>query len=415
MEGYRGGYSYVILWEQNNFLITHLIYCIMKRCLFLAALAGMALTGCVKNEVLQPEAKDVKVLFESPVMYQNVDTKANYFGEIGSHSYDGTTSNYTYPRAEDFRIYAVKHNGNLTSWGAAEDCQFNDKAISYDGSLDAWAPKTSTGSYFYWPSGQLLSFAAVSPADFDLGDDVEPVYGAAGLEIENFVVQADPAKQYDLLFSKRAVNMSADDMLEGALYYSGIPIEFQHALSSIHFSIKKEQNVAEKVVLTKIELKNARNKGTFNENITNETVYASEPAWTVSEESADKASYVSFSGKVEFPLQQQYVSALAGADVDEEGENETSHALLLMPQTLGDDLEIHISYTVWANENTSTDFTKVVKINQYPKGNPITEWNIGTRYIYRLVYGTSSQKQDIIFFSPSTEGWIDQAAIEIIL
>ena len=104
----------------------------MKKHLFFVALAGIALAGCVKNEVETPETKRVKIGFASPVLYSNVDTKASVYGEIGSHKYDGTETIYTYPREEKFQIFAVEHSGNLASWDAATPTEFNATAIAYN-------------------------------------------------------------------------------------------------------------------------------------------------------------------------------------------------------------------------------------------------------------------------------------------
>jgi hypothetical protein len=394
----------------------------MKKHLLLVALAGVALAGCVKNEVETPVTKDVKIGFASPVLNSNVDTKASVYGEIGSHQYSGTQVNYSYPREESFRIFAVEHNGALTSWADATPTAFNNTAISYNGSLDAWAPLTSTGNFYYWPDNKQLSFAAVSPANLDI-DGVVATYGATGTKIENFVVADNPAKQYDLLFSRREVNKTADDMVDmGASYYSGLPLVFQHALSSIHFSLKKDNTVTEKVILHSITLKNVVSKATFNEKITNETTYTSSPAWTTSTEDADKKDYVSFTGNVEFPINPRYVSDLAASD-DAEGaekDNDVSHALLMIPQTLGDNVVVDVKYQVGEEIKTRT-----VQINKYSRvktkdeevvdSTPISRWEVGTRYTYRLYYSKDAQMDDIIYFAPSTEGWTEGGVIEVIL
>ena len=379
----------------------------MKKHLFLVALAGVALAGCVKNEVEAPAAKDVKIGFASPVLNSNVDTKASVYGEIGSHTYPGSAT-YSYPREESFRIFAVEHYGALTSWADAEATAFNNTSISYNSSLDAWAPLTSEGGFYYWPDNKQLSFAAVSPAELDVAG-VAATYGAAGVQIENFVVNDDPAKQYDLLFSKRETNKTAADMVDtGADYYSGIPITFQHALSSIHFSLKKDASVTENVSLTKITLKNAINKATFNENITNETTYASSPAWTASTDAADKQDYVSFTGTAEFPINPRYVSDIAAENGLDDGD--VSHPLLMVPQTLGNDVVVEVEYKVGSEVKTRT-----VQLNQYPASTPITSWEVGTKYTYRLYYSKDAQMDDIIYFAPSTEGWTEGGTIEVIL
>ena len=247
-----------------------------------------------------------------------------------------------------------------------------------------------------------MSFAAVSPADLDV-TGVTVSYEATGLEITDFVVNSDPGKQYDLLFSKRAVNQSSSNMVDGADYYSGIPIEFQHALTSIHFSLKKDASVIEDVILKSIVLKQANGKGTFMENITNETVYASTPAWSGQTTPTD---YTSFSGEVSFPINPRYVSDLAVSDGTDDGD--VSHPLLLLPQVLSNSTVVDITYTVGLETKKRT-----VQLNKFPAADPITKWEIGTRYTYRLYYSESSQSQDIIYFSPRTSDWADGGVIEV--
>ena len=377
----------------------------MKKHLFFVALAGVALASCVKNEVEAPATKQVKVGFASPVLYSNVDTKASVYGEIGSHKYDGTETIYTYPREEKFQIFAVEHSGNLISWDAATPTDFNATAIEYNRSLDAWAPLKADGGFYYWPDNMQLSFAAMSPAELDV-DGATTAYSSTGLVISNFVVADDPAKQYDLLYSDRSVNKTAADMQDyGAAYYGGIKILFQHALTSIHFSLKTD--ATETVTLHSIQLKNVKNKGTFKENITNETEFARNPQWTPAENSAVK-NYTSFTGEVTFPLNPQYVSALAASDGTDD--NDVSHPLLMMPQALGNDVVVEVKYEVGGEVKTRT-----VQLNQYPANNPITTWAVGTKYTYRLVYSREAQRNDIIYFSPETDVWADGGIIEVIL
>ena len=377
----------------------------MKKHLFLVALAGVALAGCVKNEVEAPATKQVKIGFASPVLYSNVDTKATVYGEIGSHKYEGTETVYSYPRDEKFQIFAVEHSGNLTTWDAAEPTEFNATAISYNSSLDAWAPLKDDGGFYYWPDNKLLSFAAMSPAELDV-TGAAASYSSEGLVISNFVVADDPAKQYDLLYSDRSINKTAADMKDyGASYYGGIPIMFKHALSSIHFSLKTD--ATETVHLLSIQLKNAKNKGTFEENITDETEFTRNPEWTVASDAQTK-SYTSFTGSIEFPLNPQYVSALAAIDGTED--NDVSYPLLMMPQALGNDVIVEVKYEVGGEEKTRT-----VQLNQYPASAPITAWEVGTKYTYRLVYSREAQRDDIIYFSPETDQWVDGGIIEVIL
>ena len=377
----------------------------MKKHLFFVALASVALVSCVKNEVESPVKEGVRIGFASPVLYSNMGTKASVYGEIGSHKYEGTETVYTYPREEKFKIFAVEHSGNLTSWDAATPTDFNGAAISYNRSLDAWAPLKADGGFYYWPDNLQLSFAAMSPAELDV-DGATTAYSSTGLVITDFVVADEPSKQYDLLYSDRAVNKTAKDMKDyGASYYGGIPIMFQHSLASIHFSLKTD--ATETVNLLNIQLKNVKNKGTFKENITNEADFARNPEWTVANDAAVK-NYTSFTGEVEFPLNPQYVSALAALDGTDD--NDVSHPLLMMPQALGNDVVVEVKYEVGGEIKTRT-----VQLNQYPATNPITAWAVGTKYTYRLVYSREAQRNDIIYFSPETDVWADGGIIEVTL
>ena len=117
----------------------------MKKLLMIAAIAGVAFASCVKDEVTTPQGQGTKITFDKPVLYQNENTKANVYGEIGTINEGGV--NYTYPKAENFVIYAVNHEGDLTSWANATVALFNAKAISYDDDVNGWAPKTSENGF----------------------------------------------------------------------------------------------------------------------------------------------------------------------------------------------------------------------------------------------------------------------------
>ena len=389
----------------------------MKRKLFFAAITVAALAGCVKVEMEGLDDKSEKnlITFASPVTSRSLETKANVYGEMTEYSY-GSSATYTYPRAESFMIFAVQHSGDLNSWDSATKTDFNGDELTYDGMVDSWAPKKGDDSYYYWPDNVKMSFAAVSPSDMEaVNEFVQPVYASDGLTITDFTVPSDPAKHFDLMFSERAANKTAANMNHTAAAYSGIPLTFQHALTSIHFSLKKDAGVTEDITLMSITLKNAKNKGTFKENITegsDASVYDRgnngnvNPTWAVAD--SKQNSYSSFSGEVLFPLEAQYVSALAVADGTSDGD--VSHALLLMPQVLANEVVAEIQYKV--DENVKT---KTVQLNTYPSGSPVTEWKLGYRYTYRLYYTTDTEKKDIISFGPSTDDWSDGGVIEVTL
>lgn len=377
--------------------------------LLITAMAGIMLTGCVNEESALDSQSKQKITFDSPVLYNNVNGRANVYGEIGSVNY-GSTVSYTYPREENFIIYAVAHENNFSGWANGVKTEFDNTAISYDMNVDGWAPKTEANEYYFWENGKLMSFAACSPADLEQGADWDASnrsYGATGLIIKDFKIASDASKQYDLLFSTRVCNQTSKDMLHSANYYSGIPIKFQHALSSIRFSIS---NTSEETVnLTGISISNAKYFGTFNENIiesaSDYTLYDKEqnvtPQWTV-EDDVITSPYIAFEGNIPFYEAPQYVSSLV-AEVGTE--SDICNQLLLMPQDLSDDVLLTVHYTVNGNPNTKEIILNTQK--ESVNNTTINKWEIGKRYTYRLVYSSSSSDKDKIYFSPSTDEWTD--------
>lgn len=367
----------------------------MKKRLFLMAMASVALASCVSEAVTDVKQKDekVKITFESPVLYNSVNSRAVVTGEIGSHTYEGSSTVYSYPREENFIIYAVEHAGNLVNWASATAHEMNGKAVSYDGTVDGWTVKDDEGKYYYWPSGKKMSFAASSPAELDVAGAYRS-YGDNGLTITDFEIQPNAGEQYDLLYSERVANQTSADMVHGASYYSGIPIQFHHALSSIRFSILNETE--ETVVLKKIEVSGVKYKGDFSQN--------SSPSWSLDDDVV-ATPYVGYNDTdgdgVTFPDEAQYVAYL---------DNNNSNQLLLMPQELTDYAIVTVTYTVNGEEHS-----KKAQFNDWMNTDDeyVTEWEMGHRYIYRLVYSAATAKKDKIFFSPSTTEWDEEKIVVI--
>ncbi|MBR5540785.1 MAG: fimbrillin family protein [Bacteroides sp.] len=392
----------------------------MKKSLFLMAMAGVALAGCV-NDVADVTQKEQKALvsFSSPLTYNNgAGTRAGYHGEVGKHQYsvDGTGTVYSYPREEDFVIYAVKHEGDLVTWEEATETAFNGATLKYDSDVDGWAPtiaeKTGNDKYYTWDSGYKMSYAACSPADLEQADDWNGrSYGATGLQITNFQVPGNAAKHFDLMYSVRQLNKTKADMIHTANKFSGLPIVFKHMLSSIRFSIANQSS--QEIYLKSVRVYGVKYKGTFTENVIDGATYiANNPGWDVDEAKIEEANaYVAFSTTgdgLKFPLQARYLSDMIAA-----GDGNTVHQLLLMPQELMNDAVVEIGYTIGAGTSLQKATVKlntaVLKQDNSEEltNTTITEWLIGTRYTYRLYYSNEAAVKDMIYFSPSSDGWVD--------
>ena len=408
----------------------------MKKSLVLMAVAGVALASCV-NDVADvtksQEEQKALICFDNPILYSNVNnSRANHYGEINSETVGSTT--YSYPKEESFIIFAVQHDGDFPGWENATKAGFNGDALVRDTNLDGWAPTykdtEDQTQYYYWPSGKM-SFAACSPADMEQEADgweaTNIIYNANGLQIKDFVVPSDPAKHIDVLFAQRTINKTKADMLQNANNYSGIPLIFQHALSSIHFSLSNTSG--ETVVLKKVTIKGILNQGTFNENIDEDMnddgtfdyenyIIGTEnvqgnvnPGWTPGATTANYDAFTTTDGEgVTFPITPQYITnLLLETGTSNKG---TNHVLLVLPQAIPNDATLEVHYTV-----NGADASKEVQLNtatdKDDSSKYINTWEIGTRYTYRLVYSSESASLDRIYFSPSSDPW-KEAGVAII-
>lgn len=428
----------------------------MKKRFLVMAMTSIALAGCVNNEVNDVVHEQVKqkISFGSPLAYDN-STRAVVAGEISN----------PYPQKENFMIYATEYvKDEYEGWTGTRVSSssefFNNTTVSFDTSVDGWAPKKAEGEgYYYWVDGNYMAFAACSPAELGLSEtNNKPAdsatdnetqtyryYDAAGLTITNFKVNDDSSQQYDLLFSERIYNQDASNMIKTEGQYSGIQLKFQHALSSIHFSLLNETLLStdvtqhETIILKSISIKGVNSKGTFNENIVEsnkinengeeKTVYNMEydkstggnvtPSWTGQTDIISGAykAYTAGTKDLEFPSVQQYVSIYITKLEEDNASNKGLYGsaipLLLLPQTIPADAVIEVKYQI--KEHTDEgELTKEVKFHELKdnNGNPLsTEWKIGTKYTYRLVYSKETSKKDRIYFAPSVDGWLDGGII----
>lgn len=377
----------------------------MKKSLILAAVAGLTLAGCVKDDVQSLNAEKKAIIgFDSPTVTSNVATKAANKGEItGTYKYpNNPTAEYTYPNNEKFIIYAVEHTGNFVSWSDSEETVFSGDPISHIDAIDGWAPLyTGTDgnlSYYFWDNTKKMSFAAISPED--VANIAE--YGDNGHTITNFTIPEDLKERYDLMYTELLTNQTSSNMVENASQYYGVPLNFKHALASIHFSLKNETNA--KLVLTKLTLKGVKHTATFNENLQTTKV----PSW---DNHSNEKVIVPFDGAVEFPITAQYITTiLSSKDIDESitDKNSYNSYVLTIPQELDNNVTLTIEYEI--NDTPATPKTIVLSdyssVNQTNKvETQITSWEMGNRYTYRLVYTAGSALKDIIAFSPGVTSW----------
>ena len=368
----------------------------MKHILIISALALAFLTGCVSRESYSPEEKNQEIRFSSPVVEGM--TKAPYPGEISGE----------YPTEENFTVFAVRHATTFQGWTTNAtmymnrvECAFDDGFNNTTAGIGGWSSaKVSGGKVYYWPKEGVLTFAGYSPSSAHsdspsgTGDGKGTInYGAAGLTITNYSVNANVTAQTDLMFCERTYNKTSSSSDNNSTY-DGVDMTFRHALSSIKFNIKKKEAYpGYTMTLKNISVNGVEFRGSFAENIQNETsaTYSSLPAWTPAEYLTDYTVYddPEPTGGIELTSYTDYQQLPQGA--------------ILLPQVFkeGSTVEnssaaISIVYTVTTGSITVTQTASI------PLSDLTYKWEIGKRYTYNIII-----EYDRISVGPTVEGWTE--------
>ena len=348
----------------------------MKKMFFMAAIAGVALASCAKNDVETPE-QDI-ITFAEPVTA--VQTKAV---EIKTD----------YPKAENFSVFAHYFTGDYTKLSEGLPYMWNVET-AYTSDLKAWDSKAVTGGVnYYWPKQGTLTFAAYSPSRAD-DTDMNVDYSDRGIQFTDFWVKNDPNEQYDLLFSERAYNQTKASMTTDVDPYKGVQIKFNHALSSILFTVCTDKNYAADnfaIEVTKIELKKVKNHGHFDQGLVDANGRVTRantewPGWTVCDDIKD---YIAFEGN-------QTLNTTAELTKNITATNNSN--LILLPQYLSHDVTLYVKYTVH-NNNTGISIPQDATLSIREYGN-VQQWYRGNRYTYNITVGL-----DKIYFDPTVDAW----------
>lgn len=350
----------------------------MKRFIYLAACASLTLAGCVNDENLGiDEVQDVakKITFSAPVVGANSRV---IYGEMES----------PYNTEETFNVFAVKHAGNYTTWESGE--QFMDDVMVASAEIDGkttWVPEDD----YFWPLNHTLTFGAYSPTQVgkEVGEGMI-TYSSAGLKIKDFTVP-EIGKQYDLMYSDLARSKTSASGSSSS-YYTGVDINFRHALSSIKFKAKKAGNFD--AWIKKITIVGVYNKGTFEQAIDpsssqTEAHTKGSPHWNRdTEQTVDYVVYEAATGEDGLKLTDEPVSI--------------GHNLLLLPQIFSGTLananaKIRVDYKV--GHNTANFVEPLISTLS-------EDWVMGRRYTYTIILGGSGEIQRITF-APSVENWTD--------
>lgn len=335
--------------------------------------------SCTKNEVAQVAA-DQEITFTVPVV--GPQTKVQY-GEIEEN----------YNVNEHFGVYAVHSAGNLTTW-AAGTLYMGTAGVGLEclkgGGEDYWAPATP----YYWPKEGFLSFAAYSP--FGVIGDV--TYGAAGLSVVGHTVSTNTAEHVDFMYAPRVYNRNSSteegDDDDSKYKYDGVNILFEHAMSSIVFKVARKSGIDAntKITLKKITLTKPSLKADFKETITDGATYDASPKWSNWSSEDDIVAYYNATGTQLTESLVEYV-------------NNTDDDIILIPQTLTDNVKVVLEYTITNPGSHDLDQVSEIQLNTHTPA-----WGMGTRYTYNITIGMEE-----IIFDPAVTPWTDATGGNITL
>ena len=212
----------------------------MKKVLAFAAVVAMVLTGCVKNEVIEPE--------------REIDFNAvNYKAQTGRAEVYGPLAGTTYNAAEHFGAFAFH---DTDAWSAT-DASYNPAV--YMDNVEIWLNaakwKNHTKPYF-WPKTGQLSFVCYSPYAFGTG--TVAATATKGVTFTGFTTTNDLSKQVDLM----TMDVLKDQTKAGA----EVEAAFKHILSQVVFTVAPKEDLSDyvtKLTLDKLVLKAVNSKGNY--------------------------------------------------------------------------------------------------------------------------------------------------------
>ena len=343
----------------------------MKKFFLLAAMVGVALTGCMKNEVYVPKC-DTPISFEV----------ANYVAQ--------TRANVAFDYAS-FGVNAWSHDAAGTV-----ALMMDDEDVSLIGGN--W----TTATPYYWPINGTVDFIAYYPTS------VEPeiVYDYAGAD--TYTYKNYTVADVDLMYADKAIRFSAnkDAADNGSDFgitgygFDGVPTLFHHALAKINFVVKNSTPTdghitTYEIVVDEIKL-NTYNKGEVTLTNDGTTTPATRGTWSVTDNvwTPDTTG-----GTVELT----WVDATnLTTDAEHAYATRTQYVL---PQTLTDAVTVSVKYTVTQKSNGAFVSQKTytpdpIKLNTMG----LAKWEMNKNITYTITFSVNNNQ---ILFAPAVEEWTD--------
>lgn len=359
----------------------------MKKFFLLAAMVGVALTGCMKNEVYVPKC-------ETPISFE----VANYVAQTraaGAFTYDS------------FGVNAWSHDAAAAA--GAEVKMMDNEDVSLIGG------KWTTATPYYWPINGTVDFIAYYPTTVE-PEIVYDYNGADTYTYKDYTVET-VADGVDLMYADKAIRFSANNTADangtnlgiGSYGFEGVPTLFRHALAKINFKVQNanptdDGGFAYEIVVKGISL-NIYNQGSVTlKNAGTDT--ASRGTWSDSDADnvwtptdANTLATLTWTGDksltdsnvVEYAARTQYV----------------------LPQALvAGKQKITVEYEVIQTQN-GTEISR----DDYSVTSDLASWNLNKWEMNKnITYTIAITKETTqILFAPAVEEWVDDESGSIVI
>ena len=372
----------------------------MKRLFIIAAISGVALAGCTKNEVVPSASEQQEITFANPVSH--VVTKVDLVPT-------------TYPTTSSFSVFADYHKLAYNTVGVTYTPYMRGSEgvdVTHSTEVIGTAPDPVYNSYwtsskpYYWPKDGYLTFAAYSPASTK-GDAAITYDITNGVKITGYVVKTDRTNQRDLMLSNREVDETSAKMVtNNPDPYDGVQLTFNHVLSAIDFTVKTADDYAADnytITLTSITIQNAFTTGTLTQFADAATVNIDLTAIWSDQQTEGNYVVPNISDKVITSVETAITPDANIAD------------LVLLPQRLahtetgesGNKVQAVVAYTVSHPDmgtGVSVPYTASLDLSGVTGG----KWEAGTRYTYNISIG-----MDKVIFAPVVTGWADGGSVDL--
>lgn len=344
-------------------------------------MVGVALTGCMKNEVYVPKC-DTPISFEV----------ANYVAQTRANG------------AFDYTSFGVNAWSRDAAAATSVQMMTDETVTLADG-------KWTTTTPYYWPINGTVDFIAYYPTT------VKPtiVYDYAGADTytyTNYTVET-VADGVDLMYADKAIRFSANtaaadngtDFGIGSYGFDGVPTLFRHALAKVNFKVQNglptDGVYSYDIKVNSITL-NVYNKGSVTLENDGTTGDASRGTWSV-----DGNVWTPTAGSSKVDLTWTEAVTLS----DGTAKDYATRTQYVLPQTLtAGDQKITVNYTVTQYQTITIDGTPTkTKISEQTyeptldlRSDLLPSWQMNKNITYTISLSSIGTQ---ILFAPAVEEW----------